>query len=162
MFTMYRTLRVLIVDSYADAADSMALLLAHWGHEVRIAYSGPEALAVARQFRPNVVLTEIKLDGLDGFQLAERLHREHRGAVQIIALTGLGGEAQRRRARQCGIRSYLLKPVEPERLHRLLYRIATTDEDAVEAPCGRQTTQLRRSQSPVAVSSRSTHIGCMN
>lgn len=116
-------LRVLIADGYADAADSLALLLTLWGHDPIVTRSGPEALAAARSQRPHVVLTELMLDGLDGYELAGRLRDELGDATTLIALTGFGDEAHRRRAREAGYALHLVKPVEPARLQRLLTRL---------------------------------------
>ena len=123
MANLQNNLRVLVVDSYADAADSLALLLGCWGHQVRVAYSSSEALLVACQFRPHVVFAELKLAGCDGFQLAELLRRQQGDGLHLAALTGMGAEAQRCRARACGFRSFLLKPADPERIRRLLQRL---------------------------------------
>jgi CheY-like chemotaxis protein len=117
-------LRVLVVDGYADASESMAFLLTHWGHSVRIAYSAPEALAIGRSFRPDVALLELKLDGMDGYRLADRLRADCNPRMRIVALTGLGDAVSRQRARDAGFDSFLLKPVDPERVRRLLCRFA--------------------------------------
>jgi len=112
-------LRVLIVDGYADAADSLGLLLETWGVQARQAYTGPEALAVAPEYRPDVVFSEICLPGLDGCRLAQRLRAE-RGWVTLIALTGLGREADKVRPREAGFAHHLVKPADPGAIHRLL------------------------------------------
>ena len=117
-------LRVLIADGYADAADSLALLLALWGHDAAIARTGPETLHAARAHRPRVVLLEPALDGLDGYAVAGRLRQEHGEDMVLIALTALGDAAHRRRAREDGFDLFLVKPVEPARLERLLERLS--------------------------------------
>jgi DNA-binding response OmpR family regulator len=116
-------LRVLIADGHADAADSLALLLGLWGHDAVVARTGAETLHAARAHRPRVVLLEPALDGLDGYAVAGRLRQEHGKAIVIVALTALADAAHRRRARENGFDLFLVKPVEPARLERLLGRL---------------------------------------
>jgi CheY-like chemotaxis protein len=120
----HNKLRILVVDSYVDAADSLALLLTHWGYDAQVAYGGREALAVARWYRPDFVLAELKLSGLDGFRLAEQLRNEAGEEMELIALTGFGDDAHRRRARASGFDSLLIKSADPENLRTLLGRLA--------------------------------------
>ena len=114
--------RILVVDDNMDAAKSLARLLERLhGQEVRVAHDGPEALAVADEFRPEVVLLDIGLPGMSGYEVAEHL----RGLPEfeetlIVALTGWGQEDDRRRSRGAGIDHHLVKPVDPEALTRLL------------------------------------------
>jgi two-component system CheB/CheR fusion protein len=92
-----------------------------WGHEVRGAGSGPEALEVARAYRPDAVLMEIGLPGLDGCEVARRLRRRRaRPALLLVAVTGYGDERNRRRSREAGFDLHLVKPVDPEVLQGLL------------------------------------------
>ena len=106
--------RVLVVDDNQDAANSLARYLKRVaGHRVEVAYDGPEALRLAREFRPDVVLLDIGLPGMSGYEVAERL-REHpeTGEARLIALTGWGHEDDRRRSRSAGIEVHLVKPVD--------------------------------------------------
>jgi two-component system OmpR family response regulator len=114
-------LRVLVVEDHADTADSLALLLTLFGHEVRVARDGPTALEMARAFPPDVVLLDIGLPGIDGWQVAERL-RQQSGQKRplLIAVTGYGQDADHRRSQEAGIDLHLLKPVDPDQLRRLL------------------------------------------
>lgn len=116
-----RSLRILVVDGHRDSGDSLALLLRLWGHEAEVAHSGPEALEAVAAQHPDVVLTEIMLPKMDGFQLAGHLRQQpdSRG-VLLIALTGVGGETHRRRAQETGFDQFLLKPVDPQALEKLL------------------------------------------
>jgi CheY-like chemotaxis protein len=116
-------LRILVVDGYADAADSLALLLQLWGHDVDVCRSSPEALGVARVHRPDVVVTDVALPKINGYQLAERLREEIGPNLVLIALTGLGGDDYRVRSREAGFVLHLLKPVEPEKLREILSSI---------------------------------------
>ena len=113
--------RILVVDDNADSAETLALLLRMEGHEVRVAFDGPTALAAVQVDPPEVVLTDIGMPGMDGYELAERL-RKMTGLenLSIVALTGWGGEDDRRRARQAGFDHHLMKPADPEALRRVL------------------------------------------
>jgi two-component system CheB/CheR fusion protein len=114
-------LRVLVVDDYCDAADSLHTLLALWGHHPLTAYDAATALALAARERPEVVLLEPRLSGTDGWELAGRL-RAHPGlgGVPLIAVTGSMREADRQRSAAAGIDHHLVKPVEPELLRQIL------------------------------------------
>ena len=118
------TLRILVVDDLADAADSLALLLRILGHEVCTAYNGPAALVAAEQFHPQVVLLDIGLPALDGYQVAKRLRQMP--MLQrpcLIAVSGYGQQADVDYAHQSGFDQHLLKPVTTERLTMLLAEI---------------------------------------
>ncbi|HXG13001.1 MAG TPA: response regulator [Gemmataceae bacterium] len=117
--------RVLVVDDNVDSAATLALLLRCWGHEVREAHSGPEALAVAGAFAPEVVLLDISLPGMDGYQVARQL-RQLPGLQQalLVALTGHSRDEDRHRSREAGFDHHLIKPVEPEELEELLTGIS--------------------------------------
>src|SRR6202035_2007024 len=117
--------RVLVVDDNVDSADSLAVLLRLRGHEVEVAHDGPEALRAAGAFEPEVVLLDIGLPGLDGYQVARQLRQERRTAgALIVALTGYGQEEDQRRARESGFDEHLTKPVAPETIYNLLARSA--------------------------------------
>jgi PAS domain S-box-containing protein len=106
--------RVLIVDDNRDAADSLRLLLAMDGHETVAAYDGPSALALARDFGPQVVLLDIGMPGMDGHAVCRALRSEPRHADAIVvALTGWGQDADRTAALAAGFDAHLVKPVDP-------------------------------------------------
>jgi CheY-like chemotaxis protein len=116
-------LRVLVVEDHADSADSLAMLLGLSGHAVQVAYDGLAALAAARSWPPDVVLLDIGLPGMDGWQVAERLHEQLAPKKPLlIAFTGYGQDTDRRRSEEAGIDLHLLKPVEPDQLLQLLSR----------------------------------------
>jgi CheY-like chemotaxis protein len=116
-----RPLRVLVVEDNADAAATLGVLLRLYGHEAQVAPCGPTALEMAAAFRPEVVLLDIGLPGLDGFQVAQRLReRPDTKEVVLVAMTGYGQESDRRRAREAGFDHFLVKPVDPAELERLL------------------------------------------
>jgi CheY-like chemotaxis protein len=117
--------RILVVDDLADAADSLALLLELWGYAAEVCYDGATALGTARTCRPRVVLLDVAMPRIDGFQVAQRLRAQPEFAdTVIIGITGYGDEANRSRARLAGMDHYLLKPVDLDDLQALLGRVA--------------------------------------
>lgn len=113
-----RSLRVLVVEDNVDAGDTLSLLLRLYGHEVQVARTGPTALEMATTFRPDVVLLDIGLPGLDGYQVARRLReRPEFKNVMLCALTGFTpSEADRDRQQETGFDHYLIKPVPLRKL----------------------------------------------
>jgi PAS domain S-box-containing protein len=113
--------RILVVDDNEDVAESLAEILRTTGHEVRTAYRGLAALEAVEAFLPEVVLLDIGMPGMDGYEVARRLRRE-RGLekVLLVALTGYGRDEDRRRSREAGIDHHLVKPVDPAALCDLL------------------------------------------
>jgi signal transduction histidine kinase/CheY-like chemotaxis protein len=113
--------RVLLVDDNLDAAEVLAALLRLRGHEVRVAPDGTTALALVRDYVPEVVLLDLGLPGMDGHEVGRRLRRQPGlDAALIVALTGAGTEDDRRRSREAGFDHHLVKPVDPEDLDQLL------------------------------------------
>ena len=109
--------RVLVVDDNEDAAQSLARLLTRWGHEVQTTYDGPSALEVALSQRPEVVLLDIGMPGMDGYEVARRLRAQREfEAIPLAAITGYGQEDDRRRSRQAGFDHHFTKPVDPGEL----------------------------------------------
>jgi CheY-like chemotaxis protein/two-component sensor histidine kinase len=116
--------RILLADDNRDALDSLATLLQCDGHEVHTAGDGAEALEVAEQCRPDVVLLDIGMPKLDGYEVARRIRAEPWGkAAVLIALTGWGQDEDRRRSREVGFDSHLVKPLDPDALSSLLQRL---------------------------------------
>jgi len=115
--------RVLVVDDNVEGAKLLARLLKAYGHLPEVAYDGPSALEAARADRPDVVLLDIGLPGMDGYEVARRL-RGMAGLDRafLIALTGYGREDDRDRSQQAGIDLHLVKPVDPKTLADLLDR----------------------------------------
>ena len=112
---------VLVVDDCHNAADPLVLLLKRWGYQTAVAYDGPSALAVALARPPAVVVLDIDMPGMDGFEVALRLRGQPRmGEALLIALTGYGEEEDVSRCRGAGIDLHFLKPYEPEELRRVL------------------------------------------
>jgi CheY-like chemotaxis protein len=117
-----RTYRMLLVEDEADTAESMQLLLELFGHQVRVAATGPAAVEAARQTVPEVVLCDIGLPGdMDGYAVAQALRREPLpAATRLIALTGYGQDEDLRRALEAGFDAHLTKPVRYGDLQQLL------------------------------------------
>jgi CheY-like chemotaxis protein/transcriptional regulator with GAF, ATPase, and Fis domain len=117
--------RVLLVDDHEELATGLAELLERWGHEARVAFDGPSGLEAARGFQPDLVLLDLGLPGMDGYEVAQALRREPSlSSVEVAALTGYGHADDRRRARESGIDHYFTKPVDLAGLRRLLERRA--------------------------------------
>jgi PAS domain S-box-containing protein len=113
--------RVLLVEDNLDAAGALVELLRMWGHPVETAHDGVAALRVARETRPEIVLLDIGLPGMDGYEVASRLRATSGfGALRLVALTGYGQEADRRRSRLAGFDHHLVKPVDLDLLRELL------------------------------------------
>jgi PAS domain S-box-containing protein len=116
-----RGCRVLVADDNEDAADSLALLLQISGHEVRVAHGGQAALALAHAFRPEIVLLDIGMPEINGYEVAMQLRGESwAGGLRLIALTGWGQECDRQRSAAAGFERHLTKPVDLGELERLL------------------------------------------
>lgn len=112
--------RVLVVDDSVDSAETLGELLKIWGHDVRLAHDGPGAVAAARDYRPEVVLLDIGLPGMDGFAVAAQLRKEGIGGRMLVALTGYGEKQDRDKAQQVGFDHHLVKPIDPDTLQKLL------------------------------------------
>jgi CheY-like chemotaxis protein len=121
--------RVLVVDDNADAREALRFLLEDEGHEVRTAGDGPDALREAESFCPDVVLLDIGLPGMDGYEVARRLRTlpAARNAL-IVAVSGYGQAEDRERSRAAGFDDHLLKPVSPNRLLDLVKRLNRPEE----------------------------------
>ncbi|MGJ0393986.1 MAG: PAS domain S-box protein [Methylocystis sp.] len=121
--------RVLVIDDARDVGDSLALLLAMLGAEVRIAYSGAEGLAVCAEFEPELILLDIGMPEMDGFETARRLREQGAGRkAMLVALTGWGEEETRRRVYEAGFDRHLTKPANIERIEALLEAAPSNDQ----------------------------------
>ncbi len=114
-------MRILVVEDLRDSADSTAILLKHWGYQSGIVYDGARACEVAATFRPDVVLLDIGLPGMDGYEVARQLRRlPGMDTTFLVAITGYGQEADVQRCKEAGIDRHFLKPVNPDELKQLL------------------------------------------
>jgi signal transduction histidine kinase len=120
------TRNVLVVDDNRDAADSLGTLLRLKGHGVRVVYDGPAAVAAAAEYPPDLVLLDLGMPGMDGYEVARRLRQmpAFRGRT-LAAVTGWGQEADRRRTREAGFDHHLVKPIDPAELSALLAGLAS-------------------------------------
>lgn len=113
--------RVLIVEDNADSAHALGELLEIWGHQVEVALDGRSAIEIALTFRPEVVLLDIGLPGIDGYEVAQHLRNEPSlKKLSLVALTGYGQEEDRRRSEDAGFDIHLTKPVDLTELRTLL------------------------------------------
>ncbi len=116
--------RILVVDDNVDSAQSLGLLLSRLGHEIQLAHDGLEAVQAAGVFHPQVVLLDIGLPKMNGYEAARRIReRPSEAKVTIIALTGWGQEKDKQLASEAGFDHHLTKPVEPAALNKLLSEI---------------------------------------
>jgi CheY-like chemotaxis protein len=123
-----RPLRVLVVEDSVDAAEALGLQLREWGYGYRICASGNEALALIPHFRPNVVLIDIGLPDMSGWELARYLPSD----AVLIAVSACGEDDDFRRSQHAGIGYHLVKPAYQRQLRELLQRIAPAVQDDSE------------------------------
>jgi PAS domain S-box-containing protein len=116
-----RPLRLLVVDDNVDTSESLSMLLKLYGHEVEVAHTGPTGLQAFELHKPDVVLLDIGLPGIDGCEVARRI-RERAGSSKplLIATTGYGQESDRQQTKEAGFDHHLVKPVDPNKLQDLL------------------------------------------
>ena len=113
--------RILVVDDSEDCRDSLATMLQLDGNDVRTAPDGAAALEVAASFEPEIVLLDIRMPVMDGYEAARRLRAEPHGKhVVLVALTGWGQHEHRERSRLAGFDAHLTKPLDHDELSRLI------------------------------------------
>ena len=122
-----RSLSVLVVEDDVDVARTLRALLELLGHRVRVVHLGPDAIAAAREERPDVLLCDIGLPGgIDGYEVARRFRADASlSSVHLIAVTGWGHPDDRRKALEAGFNLHLTKPVGPDRLEAVLSAVPT-------------------------------------
>lgn len=108
--------RILLVDDNFDAAETLAIVLEREGHDVRVAGSGHEALALTEGFDPEVALVDLGMPEMDGFELADKLRQRYGQGLHLLALTGYAQEEFRLRSLRAGFDDHLVKPLAPEAL----------------------------------------------
>jgi two-component system CheB/CheR fusion protein len=115
------SLNVLVVEDNRDGADMLKLMLELMGHDVAVAHNGLDGVRLARRFHPDVVICDIGLPGLNGWDVARELRRNPVSAhTKLIAVSGYGTDEDRIRSRQAGFDCHLVKPAEPEVLQKYL------------------------------------------
>ena len=112
--------RVLVVEDNLDAAETLKELLELWGYDARVVHNGHAGLQAVPEYQPQVVLLDLGLPGLDGYEVARRLGGLAAPRPLLVAVTGYGLDEDRRRTREAGFDHHLTKPVNPEELRRLL------------------------------------------
>ncbi len=123
--------RILIVDDNVDAADTLSMFLQMLGHETQVAYSGPDAIAAVSSYQPHLMLLDIGLPGMNGYEVAREIisvHTENRPF--LVALTGWGTMEDKQRAKDAGFDDHFTKPIELQKIVQLLNRIWATPEEA--------------------------------
>ena len=115
--------RVLIVDDNHDAADSMAMLVEFAGATTRVVYSGADALAAIDTFTPDVVLLDIGMPGMDGYEACRRIREKHGDSVAVVAVSGWGQQSDKDSATRAGFDAHLTKPADPEVLAATIARL---------------------------------------
>jgi CheY-like chemotaxis protein len=121
---------LLLVEDNRDAAETLSELLELWGYTVWVAHNGPAGLQAALTHKPEIAILDIGLPGMDGFELAQKIHAELESIV-LVALTGYGQDEDRRRSREVGFNSHLVKPLDPDALSKLLSRLPSTDVEVL-------------------------------
>jgi CheY-like chemotaxis protein len=114
---------MLVVEDHADSARSLSLLLELLGHEVEVSVDGLQALEAVERFRPAVVLLDIGLPGMDGYEVARRLRARFR-RLPLIAVTGYGQDSDRKRSEQAGFDHHFTKPVDPLELESFIAKLS--------------------------------------
>ncbi len=118
--------RIVVADDNEDSAFTMAMMLKLMGNDVRTAHDGFEAIEVAEAFRPELILLDIGMPGLNGYDACRRIREQAWGkGVVMVALTGWGQDEDKRRSREAGFDHHLVKPIEPEALEKLLAALPT-------------------------------------
>ena len=113
------------MDDNVDAAQSLAVLLKANGHEVHAVHDGPSALKAAREYRPNLILLDIGLPGMDGFEVAKKVREELEiGKVVLVAMTGYGQDSDKQHSQQAGFDHHLVKPANFSEVQQILATVA--------------------------------------
>ncbi len=140
-------LRILVVDDSRDAAESLTRLLRLGGHEVLIAHEAEHALHLAATEQPAVVLLDIGLPGMDGYEICRRLRQSGLAHALIVAMTGYGLERDRKRSQEAGFDTHLVKPVPPADLFRMMANHSIARRNSAGLPTD-NTVRLPEAQSP--------------
>lgn len=123
-----RPLRILVVDDNRDSARTLSMMLHLMGHESTTAHDGQEAIAMATTFQPDIILLDIGLPKLNGYEVCQRLRAQFGDTITIAALTGWGQEDDRRRSNEAGFDVHLVKPIELSALQTLLANAKPSSE----------------------------------
>jgi CheY-like chemotaxis protein len=117
-------MKVLVVDDNHDAATSLSMLVTLLGHDVRTGFDGVEALDLAGEFHPDLVLLDLGMPRMDGYEACRRLREQPWGAeAVVVAVTGWGRDDDRRRTQLAGFDQHLVKPVAPDAIVSILSKL---------------------------------------
>jgi CheY-like chemotaxis protein len=117
-------MRIIIVDDHCDSAEVLAILLRGKGRQITVCHSGSDCLNLVDSFEPHVVLLDLCMPGMDGWETARRLH-EHHPTVHLIAVTNLDTENDRRRSEEAGFEQHMTKPVRLDTLLPIMNQLAS-------------------------------------
>ncbi len=124
--TISSKLRILVVDDNKDVAKVLSMMLKALGNEVQTAHDGCEAIRMAAEYRPDIVLMDIGMPELNGYEAAQQIREQDWGmSMVLVALTGWGQEEDKQRAKEAGFDHHLAKPAEPAALRELLAKHAS-------------------------------------
>ncbi|HYW50845.1 MAG TPA: response regulator [Gemmatimonadaceae bacterium] len=116
-----RKCRVLVVDDSHDACDSLAAVVRMIGHEAATAYDGEQAVEAAAEYRPDIILMDLTLPRLSGYEAAAQIQQQPGGTnAVLVALTGWGGDEDRRNTLAAGFQHHFIKPLDFEALRKLI------------------------------------------
>jgi CheY-like chemotaxis protein len=119
-----KNLRVMIIDDNVDAADSVAMLVAGMGCSVRVAYDGPSGITALAQFDANVVLLDIGMPGIDGYETCRRIREDRGNDIGVVAITGWGQEKDKQLAVESGFDAHMTKPADPMKLEEIICAVS--------------------------------------
>ncbi len=124
---MNNSYKILVVDDNVDGAVTLGVILKHLGHTVRMTHDGASALIVGQEFKPDLVLMDIGMPGMDGYETCERMRQQTwASSARIVALTGWGQEEDKRKAKRAGFDEHLVKPVDRKTLIDVLSATAVS------------------------------------
>jgi len=120
-------LRILIVDDSEASAQTLGWMVEIFGYDIKLAHNGQDALALAKSFKPHVVLLDIGLPGMNGYEVCQRLRNDPEiKNLVIIAQTGWGEDQHKTMSQEAGFDYYMVKPIEMEKLRQLLLSLEPT------------------------------------
>ncbi len=141
-------LRILIVDDNVDTVLSFSMLLKESGHIVQTAHDGPTAVQMAIEYIPDVVLLDIGLPGLNGYEVAKQIRKQPTlKNVVLVALTGYGQESDRQASKEAGFNHHLIKPARLEQVRRIIASVAEQRNSTPEQSCPTDTELIHERQS---------------
>jgi CheY-like chemotaxis protein len=129
----YRFLRVLVVDDNKDAADALHMLIEGHGHTARVAYSGVDAVSMAQEFSPDIVLCDLGLPGMDGYEVARQLRAQpaHEASI-LVAVTGWGSDGDKRKSSNAGFNHHLVKPINFDEVEAIFSQLQLGETDELQ------------------------------